>query len=424
MTRKARRELELWFTYIDRFNGRAIAQAYPPRFIEMNAATDAGETRVGGYIQLPTDVSPEVRAQVVEAIKSSGATRAVARDVESRLEDGIDVSYIMKPEERARSSTWRELLAVLCILQCFAAMLVGLTVRLYVDNMGTAVSLGGKVQGRSKKGGLISFVEKFYGGSKHEDNQDVVEKIVDLAVEHNFYVDAQWVPRDENERADASTHITAIHDFKLRAEAFQRIEDRWGEHTIDRFACSMNVLVPNGKYNSRFLEPGMENCRGIDALAQHDWHLHNNYAHPPYTLLAPTIHTIRRTGARATLVFPAWKSKPFWPLLRTPDGRSWAADVKEVMYLGMTVDREDASRDLLIPVGEGSCRSQLPHGHLYAVRIEPVEGGSTPHPVPRAPWQGKWWLPRPKRTRPENLEEEPRSAINRRYRRQQDSSAH
>ena len=156
----------------------------------MNAATDAGETRVGGYIQLPTDVSPEVRAQVVEAIKSSGATRAVARDVESRLEDGIDVSYIMKPEERARSSTWRELLAVLCILQCFAAMLVGLTVRLYVDNMGTAFSLGGKVQGRSKKGGLISFVEKFYGGSRHEDNQDVVEKIVALAVEHNFYIDA------------------------------------------------------------------------------------------------------------------------------------------------------------------------------------------------------------------------------------------
>ena len=168
----------------------------------------------------------------------------------------------------------------------------------------------------------------------------------------------------------------------------------------------------------------MKDCRGIDALAQHDWHLHNNYAHPPYTLLSPTIHTIRRTGARATLVLPAWKSTPFWPLLRTPGGGGWALDVKEEMYLVMTVDREDASRDLLIPVGEGSCRSQLPHGHLYAIRIEPVEGGGALDPVPRASWQGKWWLPRPKRTRPEYHEEEPRGAINRRYRRQQDSSAH
>ena len=151
MTRKARRELELWFAHIDRFTGRAIAQASPPpRFIEMNAATDAGETRVGVYIQLPADVSPEVRAKVVEAIKSSGATRAVARNVESRPEDGIDVSDIMTPKERVRSSTWRDLLAVLSILQCFAAMLVGLTVRLYVDNMGTAFSFEGKVQGRSK----------------------------------------------------------------------------------------------------------------------------------------------------------------------------------------------------------------------------------------------------------------------------------
>ena len=89
-------------------------------------------------------------------------------------------------------------------------------------------------------------MERFYGGSKHEDNQEVVEKIVDLAVEHNFHTDAQRVPRDKNVRADASTHITAIHDFKLRAEAFQRIENREGEHEIDRFACSTNVLVRNG----------------------------------------------------------------------------------------------------------------------------------------------------------------------------------
>ena len=115
----------------------------------------------------------------------------------------------------------------------------------------------------------------------------------------------------------------------------------------------------------------MTSCRGIDALAQHDWEQHNNYVHPPYALLAPAIHNIRATGSRATIVFPAWKSSVHWQLLRSHDGRQWAKDVT-VMYLGQSLDREDAGRDLRIPVGEECNRSQLPFGHLYSARIEHV----------------------------------------------------
>ena len=280
LTKGAHGELRFWVEQIDRLNGRAIAQVYPPRHIEMCAATDAGDKRIGGFIQLPPDVSPDVRAKVVAAAKESGATCAVAHDVEDCLDDGVDVSYSMGPKERARSSTWRELFGVLRILQCFASLLRGLTVRLYVDNVGTAFSLGGKVQGQSQKGKLISFVESFYGGSRIEENQELVAEIVDLAVEYNFDIDCQWIPRELNKRADASTHITAVHDFKLCAEAFEKLEDRWGIHDIDRFACPENVLVRSGLYNSRFLEPGMKYCRGIDALAQNDWLLYNNYVHP------------------------------------------------------------------------------------------------------------------------------------------------
>ena len=105
------------------------------------------------------------------------------------------------------------------------ALLAGSTARLYVDNMGTAFWIGGKVQGTSKKGKLISFLEKFHGGSRCEENQDAVEQIVGLAVEHNCGIDACWIPRDFNTRADASTHITTIHDFKLCPKAFAQIEE-------------------------------------------------------------------------------------------------------------------------------------------------------------------------------------------------------
>ena len=163
------------------------------------------------------------------------------------------------------------------------------------------------MQGTSKNGKVIDFTEKFHGGSTVEENQELVAQIVDLAVEHNVDLETQWIPREENVRADASTHISAVHDFKLRDEIFRRVDEKWGEHTIDRFACPGNVRVKSGFYNSRFLEPGMTDCRGIDALAQSDWGVHNNYVHPPYMLLAPTIYTIRRTDAKATLVCPMWK---------------------------------------------------------------------------------------------------------------------
>ena len=276
---------------------------------------------------------------------------------------------------------------------------------MYVDNVGTAFSLGGKVQGQSKKGKLISFVESFYGGSRIEENQELVAEIVDLAVEYNFDIDCQWIPRELNKRADASTHITAVHDFKLCAEAFEKLEDRWGIHDIDRFACPENVLVRSGLFNSRFLEPGTKNCRGIDALAQNDWHLYNNYVHPPYKMLAPAIHTIRRTRARATLVFPAWKSAIHWPMLRSPDGQQWARDVS-VIYLGMSVDRRDAGRDLLIPVGEGCTRAVLPRGHQYAARFEPRVEDIPSEVLPRPRWLGRWWEPCLKRTRQASRETE------------------
>ena len=71
---------------------------------------------------------------------------------------------------------------------------------------------------------------------------------------------------------------------------FRRVDEKWGEHTIDRFACPDNVRVRSGVYNSRFLEPGMMNYIGIDTLAQSDWEMHNNYVHPPYLLIAPYCH--------------------------------------------------------------------------------------------------------------------------------------
>ena len=90
------------------------------------------------------------------------------------------------------------------------------------------------------------------------------------------------------------------------------------------------------------------------------------------------------------------------------------------MYLGQSLDREDAGRDLLIPAGEDCNRSQLPFGHLYAARIEPVEGVQRVEPVPHTRWQGRWWEPCPKRTRQEDPGAASNNVINRKYRKVQE----
>ena len=109
----------------------------------------------------------------------------------------------------------------------------------------------------------------------------------------------------------------------------------------------------------------------------------------------------------------------FWPLLRASNGGGWASDVKGVMYLGMTVHPRDAASDVLVPMGEAT-RDQLPRGHLYAARIEPV-GVSDIDACERRPiWQGEWWHGPQKRTRQEFQEAERSNggqAVTRRFRR-------
>ena len=57
------------------------------------------------------------------------------------------------------------------------------------------------------------------------------------------------------------------------------LEDRWGPHSIDRFACDYNTKLPT--FNSRFLQPGTE---AVDAFTQ-DWSSENIWLVLPTTLV-------------------------------------------------------------------------------------------------------------------------------------------
>ena len=88
-----------------------------------------------------------------------------------------------------------------------------------------------------------------------------------------------WIPRDQNSRQVFFSKIVDFDDYSVIDDVFFRLEELWGPHFVDRFACSYNAKLP--RFNSRFLQPGAE---AVDAFSQ-DWSSDNNWLVPPTTLI-------------------------------------------------------------------------------------------------------------------------------------------
>ena len=83
----------------------------------------------------------------------------------------------------------------------------------------------------------------------------------------------------------------------------------WGPHDVDVFASARNALLP--MFWSRSPAPG---SAGTDAFCQ-DWSALNLWMNPPFGLMGRILQKATEEKAVATLVVPAWKSRPWWPIL-------------------------------------------------------------------------------------------------------------
>ena len=112
----------------------------------------------------------------------------------------------------------------------------------------------------------------------------------------------------------------------MLTKSFFHLEELWGPHSVDRFACSYNAKLP--RFNSRFLQPGTE---AVDAFSQ-DWSSDNNWLVPPTALIGRVLNHMRDCKAVGTLIVPIWKSAQFWPLLCS-DGVHLNSIVKDCLLL-------------------------------------------------------------------------------------------
>ncbi len=190
-------------------------------------------------------------------------------------------------EQRKTSSTSRELLAVQGAMRAFVTQLSGQSVQLLTDNQNVASILG--------------------VGSKRADLHSIALSVFWLALEHNILLSAAWIPRGENQQADAMSKWIDREDWKLNPRFFFPLDRMWGPHSIDRFASHLNHQVPT--FNSMHWCPG---THGVDCFAQSDWATHNNWCNPPFSMIGALLEILRAQAATATVIIPMWVGQPWW----------------------------------------------------------------------------------------------------------------
>lgn len=244
---------------------------------------------------------------------SAVCTKIVYSDASCLAYAGYEVSTIngvshgmWSPNEACRSSTWRELCAVFRVMQSLVHVLSHNRVKWFTDNQ--AVS---------------SIVHK---GSMKKDLQDIALQIFHFATRHCIHLETEWIPREENCRADYMSKVIEMDDWAIGPNILNLISATWGPLDVDYFASEHNAKLP--VFYSRFW---CYKTSGVDAFTV-DWSGSFGLFVPPVMLVARVLKKMLECKAQGVLVVPEWKSASFWPILCGPGGQ-FRHFVRSVMWL-------------------------------------------------------------------------------------------
>ena len=139
--------------------------------------------------------------------------------------------------------------------------------------------------------------------------QDLALSIFRRLFQFGIRLEPVFLPREENELADYVSRIVESDDWTVHWSVYRLLGCLWGPHECDGFADETNTHCST--FNSRLLCPGTE---AVDTFTM-CWRGVINWVCPPVCLIPRVIEFIKRQGCKGTLVFSAWPSDVFWPLL-------------------------------------------------------------------------------------------------------------
>ena len=354
VTTAAREEADWWVRHIARLSGQPIRPRPFDASVDGDIASDASDTGVGAFLSATSSPSSLFRTLLGRA--PAGMTRTMVADC---LRRGIEFMAALPPHLLDASSTLRELWGIATFIQAVAPLLRGGRFRVLMDNLGCVFILGGVVPPFAVGGKVWG--EYVTGGSPDRALQRLALRLFEAQFEGGFTLQAVWVPRLENVRADFLSHASEArqHDYCLLPALFRWLDERWGPHTIDRFACPatcQDLAAPYaGRFCSAYFHPS---AVWTDAFAA-PWAGDNNWLFPPVPQIGRTLAYLRASGARGTLVVPLGAWAPWRPLLRRRG--AWARDVTAAVLLG------SAQECLALPPRYRSLFRDAP---IYALRLD------------------------------------------------------
>ena len=193
--------------------------------------------------------------------------------------------------EQRQHITLKELRAVRLTMEHFAEHLVGKRVRLHEDNQAVVAV-------------LTTYT------SRSPEMMREVRRIWQLQGQLSVALRVEYIRSEANVWADHLSRVLDPADYSVSRDVFEWLEQRWGPHTVDRFAAPHNTQLP--RFNSLYSAPGSE---AVDAFTQ-DWSTDNNYCHPPVRELGMVAALLEDTGAAATVLAPDWPEAPWYGWLR------------------------------------------------------------------------------------------------------------
>ena len=125
-----------------------------------------------------------------------------------------------------------------------------------------------------------------------------------------MFITCAHIPGKENIVADKeSRREHKQSEWMLNRSIFERALRQFNmAPDIDCFATRVNAQLD--KYVSRHPDPY---ASIIDAFS-FNWHNHNAYIFPPFSLISKVLQKIRVDKATALCVFPKWTTQAWWPL--------------------------------------------------------------------------------------------------------------
>ena len=248
----AKNDLVWWAESLEKWNGKVIL----PSEIDGQLVTDASQTGWGGHY------GKEITQGFWDQTMSQ------------------------------KHSNIRELMAVLLSIRAFLPHLENKTINILSDNITT-----------------IAYINHM--GGPMDELTNIAKLIWAEAIQHNITIVAKHLSGRLNTQADGLSRAVDKHEWMLSKPLFLYLDSVWGPHSIDRFASMTSTQLP--VYNSRFWDP---NGMLMDALAQKDWGVENNFVNPPIRLLDKVMDIVQQQKAHATVIAPWWPAQTWFSSLK------------------------------------------------------------------------------------------------------------